>query len=777
MGPPMPRRSHAPGPLPLALATLALAALLYPGALLRGEAFFERDLHLDWYPRLAALGRVLAAGAWPLWDPGLGFGQPLLADPSLQALYPPTWLALALPWGAAYTSFVLLHLFVAALGAARLAARLGAGRVGCWAAGLSFILSGPVQSAVNLWTHFAGIAWMPWALLAANDAVARPGFGSSLAVAAALAVQLLAGSPDVFAVTLALSFALAALRLARGWRRRARSRQRPSALLGGMALAAALTAVLWWPAAEAVSRSARSELPVDVRVAWSVPAAGLSRLVVPLDPARVPFEPGVWTRLYDRPVQPLLHSLYLGLPTLGLASLALLAPPRRARALALAAAGAAILAFAMGPHGPLYEPLSALLAPLRALRFPSKAMLAVALGVSLLAGLGVRALARVTARLVLAAVLLAASAGSALLAARFGAASGWSPLLGAGFALVLALHGSRLTPAFAAKALVAIACADLLAAHRELNATAPAALLTEPPPVVQYLRSEAGGRVHVWDYHTLPQAAERLLGRRDPYRPMAGPAGLDRRVLQFVAQRQVLVPLTSGFFGIETSYDLDVRGLYPRELNDLTFLAQRLQGTPAQTRLLRMGGVAKLIALHERGFEDLRLERVVPNLVGDPLRVFAVPDPLPRAWLVGRTRLADGEAAFRALAEPSFDPAVMALVAAGTPLEAEGPAEGSVRWLERRPDRQRLETASPRRALLVVADAYDPGWLARLDGVPAPLVRANLAFRGVRVPPGRHLVELVYRPRSVVHGLFISAATLVATALACVAGRRRRTAG
>ena len=182
MAPPMPS-SRAPGPPVVALATLALAVLLYPGALLRGEAFFERDLHLDWYPRLAALARVLREGAWPLWEPGLGFGQPLLADPSVQVLYPVTWLALALPWGLAYTGFVLVHLLVAGLGAARLAARLGAGRAGAWTAALAFVLSGPVQSALNLWHHFAGTAWMPWVLLAVDTAVqaafpgidARPG--------------------------------------------------------------------------------------------------------------------------------------------------------------------------------------------------------------------------------------------------------------------------------------------------------------------------------------------------------------------------------------------------------------------------------------------------------------------------------------------------------------------------------------------------------------------------------------------------------------------------
>ena len=35
--------------------TFLLGILLYPGPLLRGEIFFERDLHLDWYPRLEAL--------------------------------------------------------------------------------------------------------------------------------------------------------------------------------------------------------------------------------------------------------------------------------------------------------------------------------------------------------------------------------------------------------------------------------------------------------------------------------------------------------------------------------------------------------------------------------------------------------------------------------------------------------------------------------------------------------------------------------------------------
>jgi hypothetical protein len=165
----------------------------------------------------------------------------------------------------------------------------------------------------------------------------------------------------------------------------------------------------------------------------------------------------------------------------------------------------------------------------------------------------------------------------------------------------------------------------------------------------------------------------------------------------------------------------------------------------------------------------------VPSLTGDPIRVFSVPDPQPRAWLVGRARLADGAAAIGALMDPGFDMREEALVASAVALDGASPLRGSVRWIARLADRQRLQTESSGPALLVFADAYDPGWRARVDGVEAGVLRANLAFRAVRVPAGRHAVELVYRPRPVVGGLAVSGAAMVlATGLLLVSRRARR---
>ena len=45
---------------------------------------------------------------------------------------------------------------------------------------------------------------------------------------------------------------------------------------------------------------------------------------------------------------------------------------------------------------------------------------------------------------------------------------------------------------------------------------------------------------------------------------------------------------------------------------------------------------------------------------------------------------------------------------------------------------------------LVYLDNADPGWRAFVDGAPAPLYVANLAFKAIKLPPGAHEVRLTY---------------------------------
>jgi len=62
--------------------------------------------------------------------------------------------------------------------------------------------------------------------------------------------------------------------------------------------------------------------------------------------------------------------------------------------------------------------------------------------------------------------------------------------------------------------------------------------------------------------------------------------------------------------------------------------------------------------------------------------------------------------------------------------------------------------------------------MARLDGLPAPVVVANARDLAVAVPAGRHRVEFEYDPAPFRRGVALEAAALLAAA-AIAAGTRR----
>ena len=96
--------------------------------------------------------RIASSGSWPLWDPYMAFGMPLLANPSAQILYPFTLLhALFVPW-TSYTLYVLFHLAFTAAGARALARRLDLSEPASFLAGCAWMASGPLLSLVNMWT-------------------------------------------------------------------------------------------------------------------------------------------------------------------------------------------------------------------------------------------------------------------------------------------------------------------------------------------------------------------------------------------------------------------------------------------------------------------------------------------------------------------------------------------------------------------------------------------------------------------------------------------------
>jgi hypothetical protein len=92
-------------------------------------------------------------------------------------------------------------------------------------------------------------------------------------------------------------------------------------------------------------------------------------------------------------------------------------------------------------------------------------------------------------------------------------------------------------------------------------------------------------------------------------------------------------------------------------------------------------------------------------------------------------------------------------------------ARGQARILERAPGLWRIEARAESSGRVRVADPFFPGWRARVDGTSAPIAAAPGEAIEVNVAPGRHLLELSYRPASWRLGIAIGLAAAAAVAL------------
>jgi hypothetical protein len=91
----------------------------------------------------------------------------------------------------------------------------------------------------------------------------------------------------------------------------------------------------------------------------------------------------------------------------------------------------------------------------------------------------------------------------------------------------------------------------------------------------------------------------------------------------------------------------------------------------------------------------------------------------------------------------------------------QGPSQGDARIVVDRANEVVIDAESPGGGVLVLADAYYPGWEASVDGASAPVLQVNVIQRGVPLGPGRHRVVLSYRPAALRLGLQLSGLGLV----------------
>jgi len=190
--------------------------------------------------------------------------------------------------------------------------------------------------------------------------------------------------------------------------------------------------------------------------------------------------------------------------------------------------------------------------------------------------------------------------------------------------------------------------------------------------------------------------------------------------------------------------------------------------TPPPAPLLDLAGVRALLSPEALPPGQQRAD-LEPWAGTTACAVYLRPSAAPRAWLAPAPQVARDPR--QALAIASADPQVLSRPPveglrrsypsqAGpiTPLLPEEP------W----PEELRVPIAPRAPALLVLNDAWAPGWTAAIDGRPAPVLRVAGAFRGVEVQPGEQQVIFRYRAPGLDRGLRLAAMGLALLGLGTV---------
>ncbi len=688
------------------------------------------------------------------WTRYIFSGYPSIGDPLFARFYlpnvlmyvfcPPSGLPLSfLHWHLA------LHYAVAGFFASLLARDLTGRRLAGLVAGVVYGFGGFMASHAQFLAWIDAAAWLPLALWALRRLLLSKAPAYGVVTAVAVALLALAGHAQTLLYT---AYALV------GWAivvpNLASARPRPRVLVcgvlataGAVAAAAGLAAAQLLPALKLAGESSRSTLSYAEAAGTALSPTALLTLALPnifsYEGGKEYWGPGDIAETY----------LYAGSATLLLALLAFVGRPARL-VLALGSLAALTVAFALGDATPLFRAAYEWLPGFKMVRRPSGAMIFGQLCLALLAAAGTATLSQAGPRrrpavavafTALLATLLAALAwlGALPLPSLSPAQAAWARdetvRSGGRFAVAALLSGLclRLTPrlAWGRVLLVLFIAAELLwlGSGKRFN-----------------LRTQDNyNNVLTAEYVGDPRSSVASYLHSDPDYQNRGWMRIDQAPGDHLWFNGTGVLALEGTWGYSQLRLRDYEKFY--------------LGVPRDSQAYRLLAAKYVVAKGEMP-EFVPPGSGFPLVLKDKYWVYRNEAALPRAFVVFETAQAsDRDDALRSLLAADFRPQRTAILEEELALPpAPADATAAVQWLANEQDRLQLHVNTSHAGLLVVSDPFYPGWTAKVDGVPTPILRTNLAFRGVVLPAGEHTVAMAFRDEAFSLGVVVASATALA---------------
>lgn len=263
----------------MAALLLLLPPLYFYSAIIGDVALVQGD---GWTQNLGVrvlIGRMIAAGEWPLWNPYIFAGTPLLASIYPGALYPPNWIFALLRPESAMDVVVVTTYHIALIGTYIYARRIGATRLAALVAGIAFTFGGYMVSHLGHTSRIAAAAWLPWILLAIEQLHLDGRWRWVALGALSIALQLFAGEPQMtfYTVLLCGAYWIFTLLL-----REHASRRRFIFTTAAMAVCGTLLSMAQLlPERELLRQGERARITYEYFSAYSLPPRQIFTLIFP----------------------------------------------------------------------------------------------------------------------------------------------------------------------------------------------------------------------------------------------------------------------------------------------------------------------------------------------------------------------------------------------------------------------------------------------------------------------------------------------------------------
>ena len=811
---------------PHLLIIIILPFVLFWRWVVRGEVLYWGTLLFQFWPWHQLVKTSLLAGEWPLWNSLLGNGTPLLANLQSAVFYPLNLLYLLIPVEHGLTLSIILHLALAGVLMYLYAQQIGLNPFAATLSALTYMFSGYLIGRTQFVSMIDAAAWIPLLLLLCEK-LARlyplktQGGVDILWLGLVLAMPILAGHAQLWFYSLWL---LGLYTFVRSWQvAKTGLTDRPwlavlhaVGRLGlALALAIMLSAAQLLPTAEFVFQSDRSDGAERIfALTYSFWPWRLLTLLAPNffgHPARGDYwgYANFWEDHAYMGVLPVLLALvaiwnYLrGCSRQATAAVSKspteeanddrhsimsgqshssYPPPAYWQTVPFFALLIPLsLILAMGWNTPVYLWIFDTIPGFSYFQAPARLLIWYTVAVAVLAGVGAQIFELTSTnrpmwrRLLVASigVAIAALAGSLFVSGRSGTFLIATSVLGVWLTLSIILLLSqpehKTSPVWrvslwrwAAIALVAI---DLLLVAFPLLPMLPPTIFTQPITGAEFLKAQAGN----YRYYVADDTDYSLKFNQYFRFETFGPVEMNN----WQEFRETLAPNLGVYADLPSLNNDDP--LDVGQWQKFTNLLETADGT-LKTRLLGLAGVGYYV--------DQTGQNIGPTFYeNSSVPIQSVPDPRPRAYFVTRAHLVDNaNEAIARLTATDFDSQqevviigdnIDAIPASDVLLESTAPADSVPSTTNIRPvmvsqqdsGKVILTVDTPKPGLVVLTDTFYPGWQATVNGQPAPIWPANLAFRAVAVEAGTHRIEFSYEPNSFYIGLWVSVVTLLTLAI------------